>query len=193
MVPVAPSALMEVAPVAGGQTAGKTADKAPQPLIAGGVELLTVTPAGRSSMMEKFVRFVSDGAKMSILSLELPPDAIVVGLKVLVPVAGPPVVFTVTVAVLESTKLVTPTGVVASTSPARMVLGYAPLVDEVTVAVITQVPGVATVPAGIVPFVITTLLASLPVSVGPPHAAEAVGVPTIVKFAGIVSVKETPV
>ena len=46
---------------------------APQPDVVGGVELLIVTPAGRLSVIEKFVRFVSLGAKMSILNLELPP------------------------------------------------------------------------------------------------------------------------
>ena len=46
---------------------------APQPVVAGGVELLTETPVGRLSVIEKFVRFVSLGAKMSILNLELPP------------------------------------------------------------------------------------------------------------------------
>jgi hypothetical protein len=40
------------------------------------VELLTATPEGRLSVTEKFVRFVSLGAKISILNLELPPTAI---------------------------------------------------------------------------------------------------------------------
>jgi hypothetical protein len=41
----------------------------------GEVELLTVTPAGRLSVIEKLVRFVSLGAKISILNRELPPTA----------------------------------------------------------------------------------------------------------------------
>lgn len=52
---------------------------APQPVIAGGVELLAVTPTGRLSVTEKFVRSVSLGAKMSILNLELPPATMEAG------------------------------------------------------------------------------------------------------------------
>src|SRR5512142_569494 len=43
--------------------ASSTAD-APQPVIVGDVELLTVTSAGRLSVTEKLVRFVSLGAKI---------------------------------------------------------------------------------------------------------------------------------
>lgn len=72
MVP--PVREMEVSPVLAVSTRGGVA---PQPFIAGGVEipavftLLIVTPAGRSSVMEKFVRLVSAGAKRSILNLVL--------------------------------------------------------------------------------------------------------------------------
>lgn len=61
---------MDVAPVGAVRTSGGVA---PQPVMDGGVELLTVTPVGRLSVIEKFVRFVSPGAKISILNLELPP------------------------------------------------------------------------------------------------------------------------
>ena len=61
---------MEVAPVSAANTIGG-AD--PQPVIAGGVELLTVTPAGKGSVIETFVRFVSLGAKRSIRKRELSP------------------------------------------------------------------------------------------------------------------------
>ena len=63
---------IDVAPVLAVSTRGGVA---PQPLIAGGVAtpaeftLVIVTPNGRLSVMEKFVRFVSAGAKRSILNL----------------------------------------------------------------------------------------------------------------------------
>ena len=59
---------------------------APQPVMVGEVELLTVTPAGRLSVSEKLVRFVSLGAKISILNLELPPTSIVEGENDFIPV-----------------------------------------------------------------------------------------------------------
>ena len=70
----------------------------PQPLVSGGVELLMVKPSGRLSMIEKFVRSVSPGAKISILNLELPPDAILEGENDLIPIISAPA--TVTVAVI---------------------------------------------------------------------------------------------
>jgi hypothetical protein len=73
---------MELAPVGAVNTSGGVD---PQPVSDGGVELLTVTPAGRLSVIEKLVRFVSLGAKMSILNLELPPASIVDGEKDLMP------------------------------------------------------------------------------------------------------------
>lgn len=71
---VAPDNVMEVAPV----TAVST-DEAPQLARVAGDELLTVTPGGRLSTMEKFVRFVSAGADILILNLEFPPGAMVPG------------------------------------------------------------------------------------------------------------------
>jgi hypothetical protein len=62
---------------------------APQPVIRGVEELLTVTPAGRSSVMEKFVRSVSPGAKMSIRNLEFVPAGIV-GRNDFIPVTSVP-------------------------------------------------------------------------------------------------------
>lgn len=57
--------------------------------------LLIVTPAGRSSVIEKFVRFVSLGAKRSILNLELLPAWIVEEENDLVPTISVPVILTV--------------------------------------------------------------------------------------------------
>ena len=51
----------------------------PQPEELGAVELLIVTPAGKVSVTEKFVRFVSSGALTTILNLEFPPGGIVEG------------------------------------------------------------------------------------------------------------------
>ena len=60
---------MVVAPVGAFNTRGGVA---PQPEVEGGLELLTVRPAGRLSVMEKFVRLVSLGAKISIRNLAFP-------------------------------------------------------------------------------------------------------------------------
>ena len=65
---------MEVAPV----TAVST-DEVPQLSCVAGDELLTVTPGGRLSTMEKFVRFVSAGADILILNLEFPSGAMIPG------------------------------------------------------------------------------------------------------------------
>jgi hypothetical protein len=73
---------MEVAPVGAVNTNGGVD---PQSVIAGGVELLTVTPVGRLSVMETFVKLVLVGAKMSILNREFPPASIVEGENDLMP------------------------------------------------------------------------------------------------------------
>lgn len=86
---------IEVAPVGAVKASGGVG---PQPVIAGGVELLTVTPAGRLSVTEKLVRSVSLGAKKSILNLELPPAGMVEGLNVFIPESSVPVILTVAVA-----------------------------------------------------------------------------------------------
>ncbi len=57
--------------------------------------LLIVRPAGRSSVTEKFVRFVSPGAKRSIRNLELLPAWIVEAENDLVPTISVPVILTV--------------------------------------------------------------------------------------------------
>jgi len=77
----------------------------PQPLIAGAVELLTVTPTGRLSVSVKFVRSVSPGAKTSIRNLELPPTGIEAGENDFMPVTSTPATVTTEVA---GRKLVTP-------------------------------------------------------------------------------------
>ena len=92
----------EVAPVGAVNTSGGVA---PQPVIAGGVELLIVTPAGRLSVIEKLVRFVSLGAKRSILNRELPPNAIEEGENDFIPATSVPL--TVTLA-FAGRKLPTP-------------------------------------------------------------------------------------
>lgn len=71
---------------------------APQPFVAGAVELLTVKPAGRLSVIEKFVRSVSPGAKISILNLELPPGAILEGENDFIPITSTPATVTLAVA-----------------------------------------------------------------------------------------------
>src|SRR5215207_4730808 len=82
---------MDVAPVGAVNTMGGAA---PHPVTAGGVELLTVTPVGRLSVIEKFVRSVSLGAKMSILNLEFSPARIVEGENDLIPATSVPLTIT---------------------------------------------------------------------------------------------------
>jgi len=84
---------MDVAPVGAFNVAA-----APQPVTAGGVELLTVTPAGRGSVTEKFVRFVSLGAKMSILNREFPPTGMLEGKNVFTPETSVPLTATLALA-----------------------------------------------------------------------------------------------
>jgi hypothetical protein len=67
---------MDVPPAGADNTSGGVA---PQPEVEGAVELLMVTPAGKLSITEKFVRFVSPGALMVIRNLELLPAAMVAG------------------------------------------------------------------------------------------------------------------
>lgn len=93
---------MVVAPVGAVNTIGGAV---PQPVMAGGVELLTVTPAGRLSVTEKFVRSVSLGAKILILNLEFPSATMEEGENDFVPDTSVP--RTVTVAFAGS-RLPTP-------------------------------------------------------------------------------------
>ena len=78
---------IEVAPVGAVNARGGAA---PQPVMAGAVELLTVTPVGRLSVIEKFVKLVSPGAMMSILNRELPPWVIDAGVNDFAPVTSLP-------------------------------------------------------------------------------------------------------
>ena len=78
---------MEVSPGWGLKVSGGVA---PQPVVVAGEELLTVTPAGRVSVSEKFVRPVSPGAVTSIRKRELPPAVIVGGLNDFAPVTSEP-------------------------------------------------------------------------------------------------------
>ena len=77
----------------------------PQPVTAGGVELLTVIPAGKLSVIEKFVRFVSLGANISILKRELPPASIVEGENDLMPATS---VLVTTILAFPERRLPTP-------------------------------------------------------------------------------------
>jgi len=137
---------MEVAPVGAVNTNGGVG---PQSVIAGGVELLTVTPAGRLSLIETFVRFVSVGAKMSILNLEVPPASIVEGENDLMPAIS---VLVTTTFAFAGRRLPTPWFVVIP--PAEIVFLKVPADvpdGAVTSTDILQVPGVAGLPGGIVP------------------------------------------
>ncbi len=60
--------------------------------------MLTVTPAGKLSVTEKLVRFVSLGAKISIRSLELPPAGMVEGENDFIPDTSVPLIVTLALA-----------------------------------------------------------------------------------------------
>lgn len=107
----------DVAPVTGAKVG------VPQPEVEYAVELLMVTPAGRESVIEKFVNAVSAGARMTILNREFCPSMILVGLNVfwLFPVPiGIPVPETVMLAVAGST-LLNP-GILVVREPAGILL-----------------------------------------------------------------------
>lgn len=60
--------------------------------------MLTITPAGKLSVTAKFVRFVSLGAKKSILNLEFPPTGMLEGKKDFIPETSVPLTVTVALA-----------------------------------------------------------------------------------------------
>ena len=156
-------------------------------MTVGGVELLTVTPAGRLSVSEKFVRFVSLGAKMSILNRELPPMTTEEGEKDLIPATSAPLTITLAFA---GPWLPRPSSVVSP--PAGIVFTNVP--DDVPPGAVTrtetmQVPGAVGLPAGIVPP--TKLILVDVVETVPPHVF--VVTLTTVNGAGKLSVKFTPV
>ena len=70
-------------------------------MTANGVELLTVTPVGSGSVTEKFVRSVSLGAKMSILSLEFPPTGMLEGENDFIPETSAPLTATLAFAAVR--------------------------------------------------------------------------------------------
>lgn len=85
----------DVAPVGAVKTRGGAV---PQPVVVGAVELLTITPAGRLSLIEKLDRFVSLGAVISILNLALPPIGMDEGENDLVATTSEPLTVTLALA-----------------------------------------------------------------------------------------------
>ena len=177
---------IEVAPVGAVNTRGGVG---PQPVMAGGVELLTMTPAGKLSVTAKFVRFVLLGAKKSILNREFPPTGILEGENDFSPETSVPL--TVTPALAE-VRLPTPWAVVSP--PAGMVFVNDPEgvpAGAVTGTEIVQVPGVVMLPAGITPPARVTLVA---VVVTVPGGTQVlVAAPLTVNGLGKLSVTFTPV
>lgn len=151
--------------------------------------MFTVTFVGRLSVNEKFVRSVSLGAKKSMRKREVPPAAMVEGEKLLMPDSSVPLTLT---EALADDRLPTPWAVV--NAPDGMVFVNCPdgvPAGTVTGTEIVQVPGVATLPAGIVPPVNVTLLA---VVVTVPGGTQVlVAVPATVNGVGKLSVTFTPV
>lgn len=157
--------------------------------MAGGVELLTVTPAGKLSVTAKFVRFVPLGAKKSILNREFPPAGMLEGKNDFTPETSVPLTVTPAVAAV---RLPTPWAVVSP--PAGMVLVNDPdgvPAGAVTGTEIVQVPGVAMLPAGMVPPANVTLVAV--VETVPGGIQVLVAAPLTVSGAGKLSVTFTPV
>jgi hypothetical protein len=180
---VPPVKEMEVAPVPALREAA-----GPQPVTAAGVELLTLTPVGKGSVTEKFVRSVSLGAMISIRSLELPPTGMEDGEKDFTPVTSVPLTVTFAVAAV---RLPTPCAVVSKPGPIRLVsVPEAVPVGTVTTTSIVQVPGVVGLPAGIVPPLKATAVEGV-MDTAPPQLL----LDTLVAVMGLgkVSVKVTPV
>lgn len=177
---------MEVAPVGAVNTSGGVG---PQPVIAGGVELLTVTPAGKLSVIEKFVRLVLLGAKKSILNREFSPTEMLEGKNDFVPERSVPLTVTAAVAAV---RLPTPWAVVRP--PGGIVFVNDPEgvpAGAVTGTEIVQVPGVVMLPAGMTPPVKVTLVA---VVVTVPGGTQVlVAAPLTVNGLGKLSVTFTPV
>jgi len=179
-----PERLMEVAPVEAVSTRGGVG---PQPVITEGDELLTVTPAGKLSVSEKFVRLVSPGAKKSILNRELLPAVIVEGENDFVPPTLDPATVT---SAFTGTRLPTPWAVVKP--PGGIVFLSRPEAVPTGAEIGTEmvhVPGDVGLPAGIVP-PLKLMLVDV-VVIAPPQSV--VTVPFTVSGVGKLSVKLTPV
>lgn len=177
---------IEVAPVAGANTRGGVA---PHPVAVGAVELLTVIPAGRLSVIAKFVRLVSLGAKISILKRKLPPAGIVDGENDLMPVTS---VLVIVAVAFAGSRL--PTTWVVVKPPAGMVLVSCPEVvpaGTVTGTDIVQVPRAVGLPAGMLPPLKLILVAV--VVTDPLQVLVTVEPATTVIGAGRLSVKLAPV
>ena len=188
--------LIEVAPIGAVRVRA-----AGQPVKVGPDELLTVTPRGRLSVIEKLVRAVSAGAMMERRSREFPPAGIVALVKLLVNLTGSGLV---TVIVPEPAEpLQTPAGVVAQTVPAARVFVQDPSAVALTWALITHVPGLKTglaaAPAGMVALVSVRRVGGGPrestaAAGGETQPAERVGAaPVKTSPAGKSSIKPTPV
>lgn len=137
---------MDVAPVGAVRTIGGVG---PHPVAVGGVELLTDKPAGRLSLMEKSVRSVSLGAVMSILKRELPPAWIVDGENDLIAATSVPVITTVAV---PGRRFPIPCSVVSPSGGMTFLkVPEAVSAGAVISMDILQVPGLAGLPAGMVP------------------------------------------
>src|SRR5262245_6071225 len=179
---------MKLAPVVASNT---ICGAEPQPLVVGGKVLLMVTPLGRSSVIEKSVRFVSSGANMSICKRELPPLVIVFGTNLFAPLTSGPCRLRVAVAGRGI-----PTPWSFETSVALMIFLSCPEVvpaGTITGMVMVQLPGVKEglkVAAGIVP---PSSVTDVGVEVSVPGAHVVVGVPFTSIGVGRLSVRSTPV
>lgn len=120
-------------------------DAGPQPAEKfGPVELLTVIPGGRVSVIEKLVRGISAGAVMASRKRVLPPTPIGLVWNDLVKPTG---IVSLTVIWLEFVFPLLIPGIPV-TEPGGILFVYEPTVDDVTCAVMVHVPGVMVVPGG---------------------------------------------
>lgn len=187
------SRLIEVAPLGAFRVLFPAA---PHPAEnAGGVELLTVTPAGRLSVIEKLVRAVSAGAMIERRRRELPPAGMVALVKLFVKRTGRGL--TTVIVPDPADPLQTPS--VEQTDPTGIVFVHEPSVVACTWAVMIQVPGVVTDPPGMVALVRVRRVGGGPrertaVAGGETQPAESVGAaPVKTSPAGKLSISPTPV
>ena len=132
----------EVPPVVAVRTRGGVE---PHPLIAGddgapvALTFVIVTPAGRLSVIEKFVRFVSVGAKRSIRNLVFWPALIgSTENDLTLPVIPVPIEYTLTFAAAE-TALVAPGWLVMVTAPGGITFEYVAAVALAGVVTLTVI------------------------------------------------------
>ncbi len=190
--------LIDVAPVS---AVSVRFPAAPQPAEnAGGVELLTVTPVGKLSVIEKLVRAVSVGAMIERRRREFPPEGMFAFVKLFVKRTGSGLT---TVIDPDPAEPLQTLGGLVQTDPIGSVFVQVPKVIALTWAVMVQIPGLETGLADVLPGMVAFANVKR-VGGGPPdnvavaggatQPAESVGAtPVKTNPAGRLSINPTPV